>query len=182
MTELKIFNSRRERIRRRQAAFKKLVPLLPQGTEAYGFPYPGFGGQSFGSKSSKSWYGTRFLKFNQSCMFSAVEHQKRCFSCSWMYIMQLTYILSRFPMPFLPLEPDAPLAFPTLVRATPCIFISVNYLILRSLVTVSSIPREKRYYNVCMKQYIYRSVFAELNHTLNETNTISAAWHDALGQ
>ena len=86
-----------------------------QTTEMYGFPYPGFGGQSFGSKSSKSWYGTRFLKFNQSCMFSAVEHQKRCFSCSWMYIMQLTYILSRFPMPFWPLEPDAPLAFPTLL-------------------------------------------------------------------
>ena len=84
----------------------------------YDSPYPGFGGQSFGSKSSKSWYGTRFLKFNQSCMFSAVEHQKRCFSCSWVYIMQLTYILSRFPMPFWPLEPDAPLAFPTLIRGT----------------------------------------------------------------
>ena len=116
LTEFKNLQQPKRKKSQKTTHLQKLVPLLPQGTETYGFPYPGFGGQSFGSKSSKSWYGTRFLKFNQSCMFSVVEHQKLCFSCFLRYIMQITSILSRFPMPFWPLEPDAPLAFPTLLQ------------------------------------------------------------------
>ena len=41
--------------------------------------YQGFRGQSFGVKSSKSWYGTRIVKTRPSCMVGVVEHQKTCF-------------------------------------------------------------------------------------------------------
>ena len=52
----------------------------------------GFGGQSFGAKSSKSWFGTRIVKTRPSCMVGVVEHQKTCFLClQWsnMYLLSV---------------------------------------------------------------------------------------------